>query len=66
MFDAVAARDVEASARTLAMHLARTACGVMDTIRPGDVPPVLDSILRDLLGAAAADLSPRRRLAAED
>ena len=65
-FSAVAARDAEASARSLAMHLSRTACGVMDLIRPGDVPVVLDGILHDLVGAAAADLSPRRRLAADD
>ena len=66
IFSAVAARDAEASARSLAMHLSRTACGVLDMIRPGDVPPVLDSILHDLLGTTAADLSPRPRLAADD
>jgi GntR family transcriptional regulator, rspAB operon transcriptional repressor len=66
IFDAVAARDAKASARSLAMHLSRTACGVMEMIRPGDVPPVLDGILHDLVGAAADDLSSRRRLAADD
>jgi DNA-binding GntR family transcriptional regulator len=65
VFNAVAARDAAASARSLVVHLSRTAYGVMNLVRPGHVPAVLDSILQDLLGAEAADLSPRHRMAAD-
>jgi GntR family transcriptional regulator, rspAB operon transcriptional repressor len=60
IFGAVEACDAEASARNLAVHLSGTAYGVMDMVRPGYVPAILDGILHDLVGAAAADLSARQ------
>jgi DNA-binding GntR family transcriptional regulator len=61
IFDAVKDRDAEVSARNLIAHLSRMAYGVVDLVQPGYEPAVLDGILHDLVGAAAADLKPRRR-----
>ncbi len=61
IFDAVKDRDAEASARNLITHLSHMAYGVIDMVQPGYEPAVLDGILHDLVGAAAADPRPRRQ-----
>jgi DNA-binding GntR family transcriptional regulator len=61
ILDAVKDRDVAASSHNLVAHLSHTAHGVIDMVQPGYEPALLNGILHDLVGAAAADLRPPRR-----